>query len=537
MEFWTSACAPQDLKQRALDAGPDPSAPTEAWLSERGPVHTQHDRGWTLKIGPEGVFGRWSSEGDPYASLQQLLHQNSEWHLCRLWTRAPSDAFAGLAAMERALHHPAGALKPPHTRLPATSTSVAFFATFSSPVLFNNLRREPASADARGALLSIRGQRVLLTGPIAGDDPEAPLWDQLEWSIDRARNLISQFNLKDYGVQIGFGLEDLRLLRVYHHANADRPFLEHRLRRILPPDAPLSFVQVDNGPAVMLEGVLVKKGESVFGQKKYRRDEDGRVRVEAFELHVVEHCNLRCKACCNMSPYLAPKTLSVQRILSDCASAARHLRADVFKIMGGEPLLHPDITALLNGLRETGISDTIRLFTNGLLLRKMPDAFWEALDHLTISEYASAPLKPAIMERVQQKVRAFDVVLNHKRVDRFNLVMKAEATEDPREVIATYDDCWLRHRCLVVREGRFYKCTRAAYLEDFSRKILKQADDGRTPMLQDGLPLDAPDFGDRVLEYLNRDTPLNACARCHGGSGPLIPHTQLSKLAILEGAL
>ena len=70
---------------------------------------------------------------------------------------------------------------------------------------------------------------------------------------------------------------------------------------------------------------------------------------------------------------------------------------------GREPLLHPDITGALHAIRRSGISGTVRLFTNGLLLHRMGDDFWEALDELTISNYASAPVKPVVLQAARDK--------------------------------------------------------------------------------------------------------------------------------------
>src|SRR4029077_1053151 len=94
----------------------------------------------------------------------------------------------------------------------------------------------------------------------------------------------------------------------------------------------------------------------------YTQGEGGRVRVEAFELHVVEHCNLRCANCCNMSPLVPERTLTVAEVADLCARMAAVLDVDVFKIMGGEPLLHPDIAGVLQAIRRSGISPRVRLF-------------------------------------------------------------------------------------------------------------------------------------------------------------------------------
>ena len=282
------------------------------------------------------------------------------------------------------------------------------------------------------------------------------------------------------------------------------------------------------GP-VELEAVFARRGEVATSQRKEYTRQGGRIRVEAFELHVVEHCNLRCVHCCNRSPYLVDKMFSLAEIEAQCRTMARHL--DVFKIMGDEPLLHPEMTAILGMLRETGISHTIRLVTNGLLLHRMTDDFWRALDHLTISSYSSAPVKPEHLRLAEDGAREFDVVLNVTPVDRFSEVMASERREGVAATQAIHDACWLRHRCLVVRDGVFYKCTRAAYQRDFHERLdVEGRERGALPEPgDDGVPLDALDFEDRLLAYLNEDQALSACRYCHGSSGLLVAHAQLSR--------
>lgn len=95
---------------------------------------------------------------------------------------------------------------------------------------------------------------------------------------------------------------------------------------------------------------------------------------------------------------------------------------------------------------------------------------------------------------------------------------------------------WLRHRCLVVRGGVFSKCTRAAYHRDFRERLdVKGRELGALPEPgDDGIALDAMDFEDRLLAYLNADQALDACRYRHGSSGPLVPHVQLSRRDVRE---
>jgi hypothetical protein len=377
---------------------------------------------------------------------------------------------------------------------------------------------------AGNAHIEIDGTRSLLSvTAIAGDLPTA--WDEL-------RRLSSLPHVATLGEAHGFRVEDMARLSAL--AN---PVEEVRrwLRRRLPEECRLDVRDARSPDQVALVAGFERRGASGRSQRStYLREADGRVRVEAFELHPAEHCNLRCAHCCNLSPYLQPALQPVATIARVCREIARFLRVDVFKLSGGEPLLHPDIAEILAEVRSSGISDVVRLFTNGLLLPRMPDAFWKALDQLTVSCYASAPLSPAMLAEIRGKAEAFDVVLNLKPIDDFYEMLATEATVDPARLRQTYHDCWLRHRCLMVRRDVFYMCTRGAYADEFHGIILKDAAAGHP---QDGIPLGGQDFAERLLAYLNRREPLAVCAYCRGSDGSPHPHVQLTPADVRAGRI
>ncbi len=117
--------------------------------------------------------------------------------------------------------------------------------------------------------------------------------------------------------------------------------------------------------------------------------------------------------------------------------------------------------------------------------------------------------------------------------------MRDTREDDDDRVRSTYDGCWLRHRCIVVRRGRFFMCTRAAYAEDFHARLLHGAypEDLERAIAGDGLSLDHPDLGAALLAYFNRTQPLSSCRFCCGGAGPVVPHVQLSKADVRAGRL
>ena len=99
-----------------------------------------------------------------------------------------------------------------------------------------------------------------------------------------------------------------------------------------------------------------------------------------FEVHIVEHCNLNCKQCAHFSPLAEKSYLPVERYERDCRRLSELFRGEMSSILllGGEPLLHPQITEIMRVTREAFPVGRIRIVTNGILLPKMAEDFWKA---------------------------------------------------------------------------------------------------------------------------------------------------------------
>src|ERR1051325_6293918 len=97
-------------------------------------------------------------------------------------------------------------------------------------------------------------------------------------------------------------------------------------------------------------------------------------------------CNLACTGCGKIQypTALLKKNLSVE----DCLRASDECGAPVVSIAGGEPLLHPDIAAIAQGLVDRG--RFVYLCTNALLLGRQLDAF-RPDKHLSFSVHMDGP--------------------------------------------------------------------------------------------------------------------------------------------------
>jgi len=89
-----------------------------------------------------------------------------------------------------------------------------------------------------------------------------------------------------------------------------------------------------------------------------------------------------------------------------------------------------------------------------------------------------------------------------------------------QETVQVHAACWLKVRCHLLHEGRFYACTRPPHLARARGLPALATDDGVD------LDDDSPALLRRLRLYLENDTPLASCGLCLGASGPREAHTQ-----------
>jgi cyclic pyranopterin phosphate synthase len=121
------------------------------------------------------------------------------------------------------------------------------------------------------------------------------------------------------------------------------------------------------------------------------KDPLGRV-LHDLRISVTDRCNFRCPYCMPKEvfgaayPFLAQPALMTLPEMTRIARAFVALGVEKVRLTGGEPLLRPDLPALVRALkREVGVRD-LALTTNGWLLEKLAPALREAgLDRLNVS--------------------------------------------------------------------------------------------------------------------------------------------------------
>jgi len=129
-------------------------------------------------------------------------------------------------------------------------------------------------------------------------------------------------------------------------------------------------------------------------------------RPRRITIAVTAYCNLRCIGCRYGRDFMPGQQLTLDEVkgLLDDAKAAG---VETVRLYGGEPLLHPDLPAMVRHAIGLGLSTYVT--TNGLLLRQKIDALYEAgLRDITIGfygtegEYDSYTQRPGRFARLEE---------------------------------------------------------------------------------------------------------------------------------------
>lgn len=243
------------------------------------------------------------------------------------------------------------------------------------------------------------------------------------------------------------------------------------------------------------------------------------------EYSLTEHCNISCHACAHASPLLPEKFADIAAFARDFEALAKVLHTRELRIVGGEPLLHPELLQFLSEARRIGIADSIVIYTNGVLLHQVPDDFWRLIDELRISAY------PGVRRRLDDEACArlcesHGVKLRIEHFKTFSQTLIGKRMEDRKLVKAIYRACHTATECHTVHDGRFYKCPMAPIMASWL--ALRQID-FESPAT-DGVALhDNPTLHRDLERYLDSTAPLAACSYCLGSSGEAVPHRQLDR--------
>jgi hypothetical protein len=211
-----------------------------------------------------------------------------------------------------------------------------------------------------------------------------------------------------------------------------------------------------------------------------------------FEVHLTDRCNLNCAGCLHFSSICEETNLlDINTLENDYKRISKLTNGRIadIRLLGGEPLLHPDIKNILvltrkyfpeiNTSNQTGI---IELVTNGILLHKQSDDFWTVCKNNNIKIVISYYPVEIKMDIIIGKAMQFNVELR-MYMERIEFKSPGSANQWAKIPIDTnglhnnrknFGKCFLAGSCFQLVNGKIFKCARIAYINYFNTAFDKQ---------------------------------------------------------------
>lgn len=223
--------------------------------------------------------------------------------------------------------------------------------------------------------------------------------------------------------------------------------------------------------------VLKTKFPILLKIKHFFRSMILRNELDFIELHIVDNCNLKCKGCTSFSNISKQPNFIDTRML---AIRLQHLR-ELFtikniRLLGGEPLLHPDITNVLKAVRQGLSHSHIELVTNGLLLNKMSKDFFETCNKnnikIIVSQY------PILKNKDELEKIFLSFKVNY---EFFPIIFTFSANLNPAgnsNKEESFKNCRYK-RYKTLKEDDIYICPICAYIDKYNEYFNKNIPVGK----------------------------------------------------------
>jgi MoaA/NifB/PqqE/SkfB family radical SAM enzyme len=230
-----------------------------------------------------------------------------------------------------------------------------------------------------------------------------------------------------------------------------------------------------------------------------------------FQVSLCDHCNLNCKGCAALSPLADEKYLDVISYEKDCErlSALSGGVVEYIDLLGGEPLLHPEIVKIIEITRKN-FKGPVNIITNGIKLRTMSPEFWNACKkndiNIVISGY---PIK-IDHEEIKRIAAEYNVNVEIRGfVNKLTIWNKFSYDLNGRQnAKRNFLLCFSSNFCLVLRDGKIATCGQVFTAGHFNSYFNKNID------ISDENYIDIYKVSnlDEILEFVSRPIPL--CKYC-----------------------
>lgn len=193
--------------------------------------------------------------------------------------------------------------------------------------------------------------------------------------------------------------------------------------------------------------------------------ENGKVAIPYLEIDVVIGCNLKCEQCSHLSPF-RKGLVPADELLQWFRSWSEKIEPAELDLLGGEPLLHPELPRILRESVKIWDQTEIKLITNGFMFAKVAPEVFRALEEtqiqVVISDHCSSEADKMKFEEAISKLRNTSVRYkirksNRKWIVQYNTNPEGVACMFSSRPKRAWETC-LSKTCVALANNKLYKC-------------------------------------------------------------------------------
>lgn len=233
--------------------------------------------------------------------------------------------------------------------------------------------------------------------------------------------------------------------------------------------------------------------------------------IESLEYHIANHCNLNCAGCSHFSPLAKPWLVDFEDFKKEWKEVADSgLQIKRIRILGGEPLLHPDLGEMVKYVRILFQNSDVNVVTNGILLGKRKEELLPIFKEYGISITVSC--YPTLKLNYKELLSGFPLVEMYDKAGFWNISLH-ETADYPKEC---FFSCFSGSiaKCNFLKDGRIYPCCVIPNLPHFFEYFeeARAMDLAKIPVEESGIVV--KDHTPEEIEKFLR-TPSDFCAHCN----------------------
>lgn len=236
-------------------------------------------------------------------------------------------------------------------------------------------------------------------------------------------------------------------------------------------------------------------------------------KLKTLDVNLVENCNLNCKGCSHFSPVAGEEFLCAEEFAAEMQRLSKLMgnRMCRLNLLGGEPLLHPNLNSMMKLARQNLPDIEIRLVTNGILLLAQKKEFWTACRENEIGiDITKYPIK-IDYEKIKNKALSEAVKLRYfgksgyVQKTLYKLPLDISGKQD---FTKNFKECCFANQCVLLKHGKIYTCSVIGCIENFNQFF------GENLIVTDRDYIDIYQTEDaqEVLDFISQPVPF--CRYC-----------------------